>query len=346
MRMDNMPASRSVAVFLGASLSGILLGLLTLQSKKSDQRSHSPSVKNLQVESYDHWFSESGYERTDPNFGEKSEADFLFHRTPVICLIYAQSPQQVRSVASTWTRHCNHVIYFGTMKDAYVHIVPSDSPCQIIKFAWKRFGGKFKWVLIADDETFAVIENLRAYVAALNSSLVYYLGHPMQVSHGFYNVLNAGILLSEGSVLLLRGMSCKNLRGVTFDKTLGRLLKHLRPIDTRDAKNRGRFNPFSVEKMLIPGSVSYFNSYWRSSLFLSPEGGNCCSNRAITFHGINPVDMFLMEYLVQRVRRTSTHPTPTGVPPQKIPLDLRSFMNGKAFVKPFGISKVGQVDLL
>lgn len=360
-----MPTPGSLVVFILASFSGIFVAFLTLQSTTLDRSSlvHRTPVSNLPAKSYDKWLHESGFERStraDGSFRE-SEARFLFMKVPVVCVIYVQSRQQVRSVSSTWTRHCNHVAYFGNFKDEYVpiHQIPGtatgpDVACDVLRFVCKRFAGRFKWILLADDQTYAIVENLRSYVAPLNASGIYYLGHPMQDSDGFYNMLNAGIVLSEGSVMLLRrlmGKSCSKLEKTTMplDRFLGILLRKgdgtVRAIDTRDVRNRGRFNPFSVEDMLIPGSISYFNSYWRSSLFLSPEGRGCCSTRAVTFHRVNPVEMFLLEYLVYHLRIGNTggeHAAPTGVPPQEIPLDLRSLMNGKAFVKPFGISQVDE----
>ncbi|KFM62571.1 Glycoprotein-N-acetylgalactosamine 3-beta-galactosyltransferase 1, partial [Stegodyphus mimosarum] len=50
--------------------------------------------------------------------------------------------------------------------------------------------------------------------------------------------------------------------------------------------------------MLIPGSISVFSSYWRTSAFLTEEGMNCCSDKAITFHGLLPSKMYLMEYIL------------------------------------------------
>lgn len=371
-----MLASDSVPVFLGASLTGIVIGLLTLQSKRVTLQPVVSAVK-LPVQSYNKWLS-----HWEPPFEAMSEAQMLFHRVPILCVIYAQSSQQVRSVASTWSRHCNHATFLGSIRDDYVPIdampgqwASSSGACHTVHYIWNQFGRQWpQWVLLVDDQTFAVIENLRRYLAPLNSSDVYYLGHAMHDSKGFYNILSAGIVLSQGALDVSK-LSCmrnvgSNAAGA-LDKTLGQLLRgghpSLRPIDTRDSNSRARFIPFSAEKLLIPGSVSYFNSYWRWSLFLSPEvscfcsarlalsanavfthrsqGANCCSPRAITFHGIDPVDMFFMEYLVQRVdtkdpSRVASFPTGIALPDKQIPLRVHPLMDGKAFVKPFGIQRV------
>ena len=61
---------------------------------------------------------------------------------------------------------------------------------------------------------------------------------------------------------------------------------------------RGRFNGYSLKKLLFPGGVSLFERYWRDSLYLSSDGPHCCSNYAITFHGIlSKSKMYQLEYL-------------------------------------------------
>jgi hypothetical protein len=61
---------------------------------------------------------------------------------------------------------------------------------------------------------------------------------------------------------------------------------------------RGRFNGYSLKKLLFPGGVSLFERYWRDSLYLSADGPHCCSNYAITFHGIlSKSKMYQLEYL-------------------------------------------------
>lgn len=70
----------------------------------------------------------------------------------------------------------------------------------------------------------------------------------------------------------------------------------------------------------------------------SLQGGHCCSRHAITFHGVNPVDMFLLEYLVYGLHvGPGGGLSPTSSPPANAPMELASLLRGKAFVKPYGI---------
>ncbi len=170
-----------------------------------------------------------------------------------------------------------------------------------------------QWLLVASDNTFVLVENLRFFVAPLSASDLHYLGHAMTFWAQVYNWGDAGYVLSRGTIdRLLDGkfpdsQSCGG--GGRFWKNgdwhLGKHLAGLgvHPTDTRDHLGRGRFNGYTFKKMLIPGAISVFERYWRDSLYLSPDGPKCCSNYAVTFHGIlSNSKMYQLEYLFHRLR--------------------------------------------
>ncbi|KAL3245022.1 hypothetical protein MRX96_018415 [Rhipicephalus microplus] len=326
-----------VAAFLVASVSGSLLAVIVLQYREIlDSSRQTPPVVLPRSPSYLKWLSDHGLRRATS--GDVNEARLLYERVPVLCLVRATSAQQARSVLNTWSRRCNRVVFFGTLSDAHVPVerVPLGdvaAACELFARVLARHGGLFRWLLLVDDETFAVVENLRLYVAPLNASQVHYLGHSVRWGSGFYNALAAGIALSEGAVRALRNR-CRP--AADLERMVAASLPRAQPVDTRDTLLRSRFNLFGVEQMLIPGSVAY--EHRRSSIFRSPEGGRCCSQHAITFHGVNPVDMFLLEYLVYGLHiGPGGGLSPTNSPPANVPMELTSLLKGKAFVKPYGV---------
>ncbi|KAF8796250.1 glycoprotein-N-acetylgalactosamine 3-beta-galactosyltransferase 1-like [Argiope bruennichi] len=310
-------------LFSCACLSGILFALVWRKYEQTVQisaiRNHYTSA--LRKSNYNGWLEKHNFSKVfvpeeNLRYGENKllelESVFLFKSTPVLCLIFVNSHNGAEAVKQTWAKHCNIVTFFGRFVDEKIPVmkVPPvtsfEGFCYAFTHVYHKYNGQFNWVLIADDFTYAIIENLRFYVAPLNSSMPYYLGHPVKDFSNLYNVGSAGIVLSKGSFSLLHSVystadDCRFKRPPSwyFDQSIGKILHafNVHPVDTRDPYLRGRFNPFSVETMLIPGSISVFSSYWRTSAFLSEEGMNCCSDRAITFHGLLPSKHYLMEFL-------------------------------------------------
>ncbi|XP_054712794.1 glycoprotein-N-acetylgalactosamine 3-beta-galactosyltransferase 1-like [Uloborus diversus] len=312
-----------IFLFLCACCSGILFALVW---RKYEQTVHFSLVHNhytatLRDTNYEKWFQKKNLSRkrmpeellsfaaTDKH---KTEESFLYEEIPILCLIFVNTYNGADAVKHTWAKHCNIVTFFGRFVDEKIPVIKVppvtsfEGFCYAFVHVFHKYNGQYKWVLIADDNTYAIIENLRHYVAPLNSSVPYYLGHPAKDFSSLYNLGSAGIVLSYGSMSLFHSVynsandcSSKNAPSWYFDLSLGRILKsfNVHPVDTRDPYLRGRFNPFSVETMLIPGSISVFSSYWRTSAFLTEEGMNCCSDEAITFHGLNPAKLMLMEYV-------------------------------------------------
>lgn len=79
------------------------------------------------------------------------------------------------------------------------------------------------------------------------------------------------------------------------------------PGDSRDSFGRGRFfaiNPeFHISPEGRPGATidkSFW--YWNYILYDAVDGLACCSDQAVSFHYIEPVTMYLMEYLIYHLR--------------------------------------------
>ena len=69
-----------------------------------------------------------------------------------------------------------------------------------MKYCLPEKNSEVQWILVAAEETFAIPENLRFYVAAKNSSDFHYLGHAMKFWNVIYNWADAGYVLSKGTL--------------------------------------------------------------------------------------------------------------------------------------------------
>ncbi|XP_028966402.1 glycoprotein-N-acetylgalactosamine 3-beta-galactosyltransferase 1, partial [Galendromus occidentalis] len=248
-------------------------------------------------------------------------AQYLYDRVQISCVVLSSKQRQARAVIGTWGRHCNSLSFVADFEDKYVPVDlkaslqdPHILCLTLHKFAEKRFvADKNQWLLLADDMTFAVVENLRYLVAPLNTSENYYLGHAvtrrtLRGSELIVNVLSGGIVLSQGAVLaLLLALSpdCNERKEEEhFDVTIAQLLMGTDAtlLDTRDSSGSTRFLARPVEKLLIEKSVSPYDKFVEESIFAPKLGKRCCSANAITFHGVDALDMHFFEYLVNRVQ--------------------------------------------
>ena len=169
--------------------------------------------------------------------------------------------------------------------------------------------------MITLEDVFALPENLRYYVAPFDPKGTHYIGHAMKFWNIIYNWADAGYALSKGTlekfVEKFPGEESCEAGGKYWKNSDWYLGKHLatldiHPVDTRDHIGRGRFIGHSLKKLLFPGGVSFFERYWRDSLYLSPDGPHCCSNYAITFHLTTSITrVFQFYYLYYHLRAFS-----------------------------------------
>jgi len=266
---------------------------------------------------------------TEDELDPESEAAFLYREVTVFCLVFPTtagariavtpgSSDGALTIRNTWGKRCNRVFFYNEKhEDPIVPVIrlPSKSAFGLLCDSLRRIMGeeeKFDWVLVTTDDTFALPENLRHYVAPFNASQPYYLGHAMTFWNQVYNWGEAGYALSRGAVSALTrrfnsSASCQ-AGGKYWKNSDWYLGKHLASMgiqvkDTRDHLGRGRFNGYSFKKLLFPGAVSLFERYWKDSLYLSPDGPKCCSSKAITFQGIlSKSKMYQLEYLFYHLR--------------------------------------------
>lgn len=273
----------------------------------------------------------------------KLEADFLKKEVPVLCVIISKGRNKAKAVKDTWSKHCNQVVFYGPYADNVIPVLRYSSLetshasfCRVLLQLHHKYSGRFKWLLLAEDSSFVLLENARKYVAPLDADLPYYLGRTVQkYSTPPYNAPDSTILMSAGAFELIKkkyftkngDCDLKSLLNETlpmsrnYDVSLGVMFNHegqndseltAKPMDTRDSKGRARFMAFPPEKLLIPGMISMFNSFWRSNLFMQSEGENCCSDEAISFSGLTPTQMYLTEYIFYHLSAFRNSPLGLG----------------------------------
>jgi len=286
---------------------------------------------------------------------EKTEAFYLYANVIVFCLVFPTNADSALTIKNTWGKHCNKIFFFNEKhNDSIVPVVrvPAKSSFDLLCKSIHQIVDSeeaFDWLLVTTEDTFALPENLRYYVAPFNSSQPYYLGHAMRFWAQEYNWGNAGYTLSKGAINILlskfqTGQMCQ--KGGKYWKNGDWYLgKHMASLgvkvrDTRDHLGKGRFNGYSFKKLLFPGAVSSFDRFWKDSLYLSPDGPKCCSNHAVTFHGIlSKSKMYQLEYLFYHLRPFPYSGTIGNIPPPPPPqnpfLSLEEKLKNEAMDKWF-----------
>eukprot|EP00090_Calanus_glacialis_P046786 TRINITY_DN9352_c0_g1_i2.p1 TRINITY_DN9352_c0_g1~~TRINITY_DN9352_c0_g1_i2.p1 ORF type:complete len:411 (-),score=125.56 TRINITY_DN9352_c0_g1_i2:39-1271(-) len=275
----------------------------------------------------------------DTSFEDKidhnTEAFYLYNKVKVFCMVFPTNADSALTIKNTWGKHCNKIFFFHDKNnDSIVPVVriPAKSSFDLLCQSVHQIidtGEVFDWLLVTTEDTFALPENLRYYVAPFNSSQPYYLGHAMKFWSQVYNWGNSGYTLSRGAVNLLQGKfetASKCETGGKYwrngDWYLGKHMASLgvKVRDTRDHLGKGRFNGYSFKKLLFPGAVSAFERFWKDSIYLSQDGPKCCSNYAITFHGImSKSKMYQLEYLFYHLRPFPYSGSIGNIPPPPPP---------------------------
>jgi glycoprotein-N-acetylgalactosamine 3-beta-galactosyltransferase len=317
----------------------------------------SKDIRKIEIP-YQDWLEKQGLRtkalpEEDIAFGKETietEASFLSKKIKVLCLILSKGKNKAASVKETWAKRCNEVLFYGSFTDdkipvhRYSSLEPSHTSfCKILQQVIKGNNSNetsgsnhrdYNWLLIAQDNSYVILENVRKLVAPLDYSQKYNLGRPVkQHSLPVFNSLDSVILLSRGSVefiinkFFLNSSSCQkgsfyfeNVNQTvemsrSFEVSLSIMLDPklfisndetnsssgnsiLSVSDTRDNQNRSRFLPFNPQMHLIPDSISVFSPFHRHNLLPSGEGMSCCSDSAITFGQLSPARMLLMEYFL------------------------------------------------
>lgn len=177
------------------------------------------------------------------------------------------------------------------------------------------------WYLKADDDTYVIVENLRRLLARHDPDEPTYFGRRYRpfVKQGYMSG-GAGYVLSRKSVQMLveKGLSssplsqspCRRDDGGAEDVEMGICLENIgvKAVDSRDSSGRERFFPFVPEHHLRPNRDPNF-WYWKYVFYdyndeLERRGGlNCCSETAVSFHYVSPDMMYVLEYLIYRLKK-------------------------------------------
>ncbi|XP_077533198.1 glycoprotein-N-acetylgalactosamine 3-beta-galactosyltransferase 1-like [Haemaphysalis longicornis] len=269
-------------------------------------------------------------------------AKLLHDRVRVICFVLTH-PANIRHKAvhaeSTWGRHCNKLLFMSTQPDDALSSALNLSVIEGRNTLWAKIKASlvelynkhyndYDWFFKADDDTYAVMENMRFFLLDKDPSKPFYFGYPYRVIvKGGYMSGGPGYVLSREALrlaveegLTMQGRCRPDSRGHE-DVEMGHCLNNVGvPAgDTHDALGRIRFFPIIVNDYLKPDAWN--PDFWGYTYPRYPimPGFNCCSDTAASFHYIKPNWMYIYEFFLYHSRiigGTDQHVYPRPPPTQ------------------------------
>ncbi|KAL7739171.1 hypothetical protein ACLKA6_010392 [Drosophila palustris] len=272
-------------------------------------------------------------------YDNSSVADQLKKEVRILCWVMTNPTNhkiKARHVKRTWGKRCNIFLFMSSGEDDELPTVKLDveegrpnlwrKVKEAFKYVYKHHYNDADWFYKADDDTYAVIENLRLMLYPYNPETPVHFGFKFKpfVKQGYMSG-GSGYVLSREAVrrFVVEGIPnpkmCLPGTVINEDIEIGKCMENLNVTagDSRDYNGRGRMFPFVPEHHLIPNKdPNYW--YWKYMFYNTDDGLDCCSDNAISFHYVAPGMMYVMDYLIYHLK-------PYGIvrEPHRLPAKLK-----------------------
>ncbi|EDW77942.1 uncharacterized protein Dwil_GK24754 [Drosophila willistoni] len=306
----------TVGLIAGICLAGLFE---TLETKHS-------CVSQRLVNSHDK--SEISFEAKDNN---STIADKLKREVRILCWVLTNPKnhkEKALHVKRTWGKRCNILLFMSSEEDEELPTVKLNvaegranlwlKVKEAFKYVYKHHYNDADWFFKADDDTYAVVENLRYMLYPYNPQTPIYFGFKLNqfIKQGYMSG-GAGYVLSREALrrLIEEGISdfemC--LPGIIEDVEIGRCMENLKVIagDSRDITGRSRMLMFMPEHHLIKMDYDW---YWSLKYYKNDDGLDCCSDLAISWHYLDPYLMYIMDYLIYDLKIYGLLQMPQALP--------------------------------
>ncbi|KAG5667439.1 hypothetical protein PVAND_015419 [Polypedilum vanderplanki] len=264
-----------------------------------------------------------------------SIAKQLYNEVRVLCWIMTNPENHEKKaihVKNTWGKHCNKILFMSSSYDKNLPTIALPvkegrnnlwaKTKEAFKYVYKNHLNDFDWFMKADDDTYVIVENLRYFLYPYSSYQPIYFGchFDRYIKQGYMSG-GAGYVLSKEALkrfiekALPNKTKCRQESDGAEDVELGKCMENVQVEAgySLDSSGKGRFFPMGPESHFSPGLIDKEFWYYKYVDRVGRHGLDCCSDYAISFHYVSPVQMYIFEYFIYHLR-------PYGITYQNQPL--------------------------
>ena len=256
---------------------------------------------------------------------QPKKSDLMYDKVRVLCWVLTSPSNfqtKAKAVKETWGKRSNKILFMSSEEDPSLPSIKLPNvkegrdelwgkTREAFRYIWENYRDDYDCFYKADDDTYAIMENMRYFLSAYDTNEPMWFGYKFKaiVKQGYFSG-GSGYILSKEALRRFAEIGyhdptkCRSDHHGAEDVEMGKCMENLKvkAMDTRDSKGRNRFFPLSTANSIFLKKSNSWN--WGNMYFPIIEEGlpGCCSDSAISFHYIDETQMYAHDYLIYQLK--------------------------------------------